>query len=84
MIQETITGNTPSSETNPTQSVSDCVIDMTGCKGYVALQVKAPNTGWKDVTRQSGAFSVLTPDNGLSYRYNPINVEGDCKVYFGA
>jgi hypothetical protein len=84
MIQETITGNTPSSETNPTQSVSDCIVDITGCKRSVVLQVKAPNTTWREVTRQTGAYSLLTPDNNLSYRFQPLNLEGDCEVYFGA
>jgi len=83
MIQESITGNTPSSETNPINSVSDVIIDMTGCKGSVILQVRASNTEWKDLSRQTGAYSILTPDNGLSYRFKPINVEGNAQVYFG-
>ena len=81
MIDETISGSTPSSETNPTAANSDVIIEG-GQPGGVFLQVKSPNGEWTNVTNRTGSYVVATPDANLSYRFKGINLEKSVRVYF--
>ena len=83
MIDQNITGNTPSTTTNATKDVSDVIVDKTNGNGKVSLQIKSSNTQWITISEQSGSFSVITPDTNLSYRFLPENVTGTIRVYFG-
>ena len=82
MINEEISGNTPSSETTPTTLVSDVVIEGSG-KGQVFLECMVPGGKWVVVTNMTGAFSLDTASTDISYRFRPAEVETPVRVYFG-
>ena len=82
-MEATLNKSNPlSPEFTPTSPVSDCVVDLTGYAG-VALESKAPNTGWQMVTTMTGHFSVNTPSADLSYRFRYLDGDSDVNVYMG-
>jgi len=83
MINEPITGSNVSSETSPVESMSDVVIAGEAA-GLVFLQVKSPNTTeWVNITNQSGAYVVMTPDPTLLYRFRASKLLLPVQVHFG-
>ena len=81
-INEEITGNTSSSTTVSTNDISDIVIEGNN-GGKVYLEVMAPSGDWIKITNQTGAFSISTPDTSLTYRFTPVNVVGNVRVFMG-
>jgi len=82
MINEEISGNTPSSETVSTMAVSDVVIEGVGT-GQVFLECMVPGGKWVIVTNCTGAFSLDTASTDISYRFRPVSVDTPVRVYFG-
>ena len=82
MINEEISGNTPSSETVPTVAVSDVVIEGNG-KGQVFLECMVPGGKWVTVANVTGAFSLDTASTEITYRFRPVEVMEPVRVYFG-
>jgi len=80
MIDEVISGDTPSTTSVPTTPVSDVLVELDG-PGVVALEAKTPSGGWVVISTQSGAYTVNTPDTSISYRIKPRNIDGSARVY---
>lgn len=81
-VNESITSSSsPSSEFTPSQQISDVDIGPGG-EGKVMLEYKIPSGGWKTLTNQAGAFSIMTPDNGIIYRFSSTS-DNSVNVYIG-
>jgi hypothetical protein len=81
MIDEIITGNDVSTETNPTGTQSEVVVEHSG-KGRIHLQEKTTNGDWVYLTSKSGGYVVSTPDLTMTYRFIAKDVEDNARVYF--
>lgn len=83
-VDETITGTATSTVFTPSNGVSDVVNEAVQGDGEVVLECKSPtSTAWKLVSRETGAFNVLTPDTAVTYRFRARNVTGTPRVYMG-
>ena len=82
MINEEISGSTPSATTTPTTAVSDIVVEGSG-KGSVFLECMVPGGNWVVVTNMTGAYSIDTADTSIEYRFRPAGVEIPVRVYMG-
>ena len=82
MIDETVTGNTPSSTTAPSAAVSDIYVEPPQT-GRIILQAEYHSGDWMYITDQVGAFEINTPDSGINYRFLPVNVPNTPRVYMG-
>lgn len=82
-VSGSLTGTANSAEFTPSNGVTDVIIDSAGCRGKIFLLVKATNTEWKVVTEQHGAFSILTPDTALVYRFSSQALNGTAEYYIG-
>lgn len=81
-VNETITGTATSTVFTPTEKVSDVIIEGNG-GGEIRLQAKAPSGNWRDISNETGAFSVVTSDTAITYRFSSIGVIGTPRVYMG-
>ena len=81
-LNELINGDTPSSTYTPTNPVTDVVIESNG-RGQVYLECQVAGGQWVGVSHQIGAFNINTPDNTIIYRFRPVGVEEDVRVYLG-
>ena len=83
MLNEILTGQQVSSTFSPTSPVTDIVVSAGGA-GEVWLEVQLPTSGaWVPITNKRGAFSVQTPDTGLTYRFRADLYGGEAEVYAG-
>jgi len=84
MINESITGNGVSASTVAAGTTSDVIIEATG-PGQIFLQAQAPGSAnWVNVTNQTGAFAVATPDPAVLYQFKAVGLIDSVLVYFGA
>lgn len=82
-INETLIGDGLSAELTPLDSMTDVVIAGEAAAGLVFLQVKAFGGIWVNVTNQSGAYVVMTPDPTLLYRFRASNLLSPVHVFMG-
>ena len=84
-INEEISGSTPSAEAVPVGATSDVIVGpVVPGNGRIFLQAKATGGAWANISTNTGAYAVATPDSGISYRFLPSNVSTPVHVYFGA
>lgn len=83
VINETISGTTPSATVTPSNSVSEASIGPTGPGGKVRLEAKAPGGEWTTVSEDGGAYSVSTPSLVVEYRFQGVGLRAPVHVFFG-
>ena len=81
-INETIVNKGTSSETNPTATISDIVIEGNG-KGAIILEEKVTGGKWVPITNRTGGYCISTPDSTITYRFRAIDVEDAVRVFMG-
>jgi hypothetical protein len=82
MINEVISGNTPSATTTAVQAVTDIVVEGNG-KGAIFLECMVPGGEWVVITHATGAYAIDTADTAIEYRFRPAAVETPVRVYMG-
>ena len=82
-INETISGNTPSSAVVPAAAVSECYAGRHD-KGMIQIEALPPGGEWTPIeTIRRGRTCLNTPDEAVQYRFRPSSLEEPVHVYFG-
>ena len=84
VLEQDITGETPSADFSPTEMTSMVII--TGDFPKLQLECIAPSgTKYATVTKETGAFSVDTPvtDGTVKFRFRGLSPDTSAHVYMG-